>query len=372
MFPLPNFKKVKKTASDFFSDISGFLNPQRVLGVDIGTSSIKLVEFYKKGEDLKLENYGWLETKGYLERGNEIIQASGLKISVKETVGLVKTLLAQVKPKAKNVIASIPAFSAFVTPFDLPFLSARETAAAISFQARQFIPLPLSEVSLDWLKIDEFENQKGIRFQRILLIGIPREVIKTYQLIFKTAGLKLAAVEVESLALLRAVMVHEPLILIADLGAVSTNFVIAQKGVLKYSGQSDYGGAFLTQVISRSLEISPLRAEELKCRSGLLATAGEYELSALMLPFLDVIIGEARRVKETYERSSGKKVERLMLAGGGANLPGIEKYFSKQMDLAAVKPFTFSGFKYPSEIEPMVKELNNILAVAVGLAKRKI
>jgi len=367
-----NFKKVKKTAAIFFSDISGFLKPQRVLGIDIGTSSIKLVEIYKKSEKMRLENYGLLETKNYLKRPNEIIQASGLKISVRETVALLKTLLEKVKPKTKTAVASLPLFSVFITFFDLPLLSLRETVAAISFHARQFIPLPPSEVSLDWLKVDEFENEKGIHFQRVILIGIPKEIVRTYQQIFKEAGLKLAALEIESLALLRAVMSHNSLTFIVDLGAVSTNFIISQKSVLRYSGQSDYGGAFLTQAVARSLEIDPWRAEELKRRTGLLATAGESELSSLICPFLDVIIGEARRVKDTYEKTSGRKVERLMLLGGGANMPGIEKYFSSQLELVAVKPFTFSGLEYPQEIEPMVKELNNILAVAIGLAKRKI
>lgn len=99
---------------DFFKDIANFLKSGSVLGVDIGTVSVKMAEISRKGDKFKIANYGILETKRYLERPNQAIQTGSLEIVEKEAVGLLNVLLNEVKPKTKTVIASIPTFSSFV------------------------------------------------------------------------------------------------------------------------------------------------------------------------------------------------------------------------------------------------------------------
>ena len=84
----------------------------------------------------------------------------------------------------KDVIASLPLFSAFVSVLDFPKMAAEEIEHAIVYQAKQYVPLPLSEVALDWLKVAEFEDEKGFFHQKILLISVPQEQIKKYQAIF--------------------------------------------------------------------------------------------------------------------------------------------------------------------------------------------
>ena len=355
----------------FFEDVSNFLSRRGVLGIDIGTVSIKMVEFYKKGENLVLDNYGILETKGYLERGNEAIQTSSLKLVEKEAVELLQILLREVNPKSKIAVASIPVFSAFITPLELPLLYFNETAQAVSFQARQYIPMAAEDVSVDWVRVEEFDDPKGQAKQRLLLIGIPNETIKKYKSIFKAVGLKLNALEVESFALVRSLFKNEKApTLIMDLGAESTNLSIVEGGILKHSSQVDYGGSFLTYSLARGLEINPLRAEELKSRRGLVGSGGEAELSTLLLPLLDVIISEAKRTQAAYERNYGKKIELLTLTGGGANMPGIEEYVRGQTGLKIFKAYPFSGVEYKPGLEPAIRDLSNVLPAAIGLAQR--
>ena len=354
----------------FFQDIFNFVKAGSVLGIDIGTTSIKVVEISKKGEQFRLENYSILETKKYLEHSNQAIQTSSLKIVEEEATELLKIILNEVKPKARTALASIPVFSAFITPIDMPLLSLEETTKSVVFQAKQYVPLPVDEVSIDWFKTEEFENPRGGRLQRIFLIGIPNEVIKKYKKIFKAAELKLVTLEIESLSLVRALGKLDAVTMVVDIGAESTNMIVTEKGALKHSSQADYGGIHLTKSLSKSLGVSASRAEELKRRRGLLGSGGESELSTLIIPFLDVIIQEARYAQGSYERRYSKKVEKLILVGGGANLLGIEKYFGGEMGLTVSTPLTFANFEYNSEIEPVVKDLTRQLSVAVGLAKR--
>lgn len=356
---------------DFFKDILNFLKAGTVLGVDIGTVSIKFAEIAQKGQRPRLENYGILETKNYIEHPNQALQTGSLKLLEKETAALLQILLREVKPKTKTAVAAIPAFTSFVAPLDMPALSAEETSKAVTYQARQYIPLPPSEVVLDWLKIEEYQNERGERYQRLLLMGIPNEIIRKYRTIFKLAGLRVAALEIESLALTRSLArADNVLTLTVDIGAEATNVVVSENGFVKYNSTTDYGGVYLTQALSRGLGLSASRAEELKKRRGLMGSGGETELSTLLAPFLDVIIQECRHVKDVYERRYRRTIERLYLTGGSANLPGIEKYFSEQIGLPILSPPPLGGLSYNPELEPITKNLSNELLVAIGAAQR--
>lgn len=343
--------------------------PRDILGVDIGTSSIKIAEIGKTTDQLKLKNYGILETYGHLERLNNAIQTSSLKMMEKETAELLASLLAEIRPETKNCIASLPVFLAFTTLLELPEMSEADTSKTVAFQARQYIPLPISEVSLEWQKVGEREDAEGIKKQQIILASVPNDHIKKYKAIFKAAGLKLISLEIEAFSIARSLFHNDdptPTVLI-DIGARSSSVMIVDKGAIKYISQTDFAGSSLTQAIASGLNINIRRAETLKKQRGLLGSGGEYELSTIIQPFVDAIIEEAKRAVRIYEETYEGKIERVVLTGGGANLLGLEKYFSDQIGLSAMKGNPFTHLVYPGEIEPAINELNSLFAVAVGL-----
>lgn len=338
------------------------------LGVDIGTTSIKIVELVRTRDLPLLRSYGLLESYGHLERLNNAIQTSNLKMLERETAGLLKVLVKNTRVKTKQAIASIPSFSAFSTLLEMPAMSASDTSQAMTFQARQYIPLPVSMVTIEWLKVGERKDESGNMLQQVLLISVPNEIINKYKRIFEAAGLKLVALEVEGLSMARILTAEtEKNTLIIDIGSRSTGIYIARKGLLKSASQTDFAGGSLTQTISAGLNIRMRRAEDLKKRRGLAASGGEYELSTLMMPLLDVIISEAKRVKSNFENSYKERVEQAVLTGGGANLLGAEKYFTEQLEMPALKSEPFAKIKYPPEIEPFLKELGPFFTVALGL-----
>ncbi len=341
------------------------------LTVDIGTASIKVVELGVSSGKPILENYAVLETSGHLERINDAIQTSSLKIIDKETAGLLRVLIREMKTKTKLAAVSLPAFSAFSTLLDLPIMSAEEVSRTMQYQARSFIPLPLTEVTIDWLPVKQFEDEKGVKKQRLFLTAVPNEQIKRYQNLFRMVGLDLQTLEIETLSLARILTGGDPTnTLIIDIGARSTALAVAAGGVLKYSSQTDFSGGYLTQAIASGLGINIRRAEELKRRRGLMGVGGEYEVSTLMLPYLDVILGEARRAKNLYEKSYGEKIERIILAGGGANMLGLEKYVAEEFRLPALKANPFNSIGYPPLVSPLVGSLGAPMAVSLGLGIR--
>lgn len=344
------------------------------LGVDIGTTSIKIAEIEQGKQLPRLTNYCMLEDKGSLLRANTAIQASNLKLFENEVIELLKAAVAEMKPKTNEALASLPTFSAFTTVLTFPDMSKGDLERSLSFGFKQYIPMPLSEVAIDWMKVGEFRDESGKLFQEVLLISVPQEQIKKYQRIFKEAGLHLNALEVEGLSLARSILGNDPSpTFIIDIGSRSTAIIIAEGGTIRFSGQSDFGGASLTQAISSGLNINPMRAEELKREKGIQGTGPNYELSTIMLPFLDAIISEVKRVEFNYKTQipTSKNIERAVLSGGGSNLAGIERYFTEHLGMPAVKAVPFSKFEYPPTIEPLVKELNPFLSVSLGLALRE-
>lgn len=358
--------------TDFIRDIGNFFHGGSALGIDIGTTAIKAMEVRKTGDIFSLENYALLETKDYLEHPNQAIQKSSLKPSENDLVATLKLLLRDMRPKSKLAIASLPSFSTFSTLLDFPALSDAETDKAIGFQAAQFIPLPIAEVTLEWRRIGEYADKEGVRHQRVLLVAVPNDVIKIYTNIFKRAGLKLIALEAEAFSLARALRgsFSEAPTLIVDIGGVSTGISVLAGGRIEYMTQTDYSGVYLTQALSRSLEISMSRAEELKKRRGLIGGEADSEIGTMLTPFLDVIMQETRRAIDSYQKNSGKKVEKIALAGGGANLLGIEKYFGSQFGIPLAHHSFTGGLSLSPLLTPARKEMDNRFAVAYGCARR--
>src|SRR3989338_1550338 len=352
--------------------VDSFSRKKNYLGVDIGTASIKLVEVgFSKGK-AELKNYGSLEVKGHLEKVNDAIQTSSLEAIDRDTAELLKTLVNNVNPGTKDAFASLPAFSAFTSLIELPDMGDSETAQAMEYQAKSLVPMPIDKIHLDWTRVGRGEDTSGIKQQQVFLVAVSKKQISKYQKIFFEAGLNLRALELETVASARILTTGDSaLTLIVDIWARSTAVAIAQNGLLLHSAQADFAGSSLTQAISRGLGINIQRAEELKKQKGLMGTGGEYEVSTLMLPYLDVILNEAKRIKVSYENAHSVKVGRVILAGGGANLLGIEKRASEALMVPAIKAEPFEGaVAYPQALAPIVKQLGAPLSVALGLGVR--
>ena len=359
--------------TDFFKFLKSF-GGGGVLGVDIGTASIKAVELVRSGGKPTLKNYGILESYGHLDRVNDAIQTSGLKLVDKQTADLLKRLLDEMQPKTKDAVASLPAFSAFTSLLEIPVMSQDETVQAMQYQAKTFVPLPLTDVTIDWIPVGEFEDATGAKKQQVFLISVPNQQIEKYKGIFDAVGLNLKFLEVETMSLARMLTAGDrTTTIIVDIGARSTAIGVAKDGVVKYNAQTDFAGSALTQAVTRGLGISARRAEDLKRQRGIAGTGGEYQLSTLMLPYVDVILNEVRRVRDTYENNYHEHIERVILSGGGANLLGIEKYVSSQMgNLPTIKANPFDKVGYPPHFSPFLNELGPPLAVALGLSVKEL
>lgn len=361
-------------ASGFFSRLTGGA-PKEILGIDIGTTSIKIVEARRGTRGPEITNYGILEAGDYLGRANSALQTSALQLFERETVDLLRLTLQKMKVRATRAIFSIPIFSYFYTVIDLPHMTEAEIGKNIEHQARQYVPFPSAELFVEWVRLDEYEDERGFAHTPVFFMAIPKEHVQKYRAISEALGLELRALEMESMSVARSLIGTDTSpALIIDIGSRSTAITFIRKGKIAFAAQSDFAGASLTQAIASSLNINPRRAEEIKQEKGIAGGGVDYELSTLMMPFLDVIMNEVKKARGAYERQFpfSSKLERVILTGGGASLKGIESYAKRELELPVGIAAPFSRYSYKPELEPVVRELNPRFGVALGLALQEL
>ncbi len=352
-----------------------------VLGIDIGTSSIKMVQLKRVDERYKLETYGKLQTYGYLERLNDPFHTKSLRLLESQIVELIGKLLKKAETTSNQVVMSIPVFSSFISVVEMPPMPEKELSQALTFEAKRYIPVPLSEVRIDWKVIDREDagfsknkNKNLFKF-KILLVAVPKEIIDKYLRIAQGLELKLQGLELESFSYLRSFMGDDKsTACILDLGARSTSFTIADKGFVQMSHGLDIAGAELTKALAHGMGVDFKRAEEYKRQKGLdhKKLSAEKETRDILLTFVDKIILEAQRMINAYQSETDRKVTKLILAGGSGNLIGLKEHLEKKLDIKVVVGNPWARIDYPSFLEPVIKEIAPQFAVAVGSAMREL
>ena len=348
-----------------------FFKQNIFLGIDIGTTSIKLVELQKTRQKIELTNYGILEKYGHLERINDAIQTNSFKLLEESTALLLKQLIEKSKTRDRKTYIALPSFSGFISIMELPEMSDKELAKAVNFQAGQYIPMPLQETTLDW-QIIERTNGKII----VLLMAVPTDIIKRYVQSAELAKINLKGLELETVAIARLLGKKEKgTVALVDIGGRSTSINIMDKGALRTSYNVDTAGGDFTQVISSGLGINPLRAEELKRAYGLnIQARGEVKITNLLMPLLDVIKRETEKAINNYFLMTKRKAEKVILTGGGANLQGLEDYYSKRLALPVVKgdPFSWGLISYNPNLSPVMKDIGPSLTSACAVVFKDI
>ncbi|MBI1984527.1 MAG: type IV pilus assembly protein PilM [Candidatus Wildermuthbacteria bacterium] len=341
------------------------LLPRTSLGIDIGTASIKAAELSRWAGRVSLKNYGELQASNMYDRPFRTFEKSALLLSSKDVARAIRAVLQEAQITTKQAVFSLPDFSTFFTHFQLPPMSREELPEAVKFEARKHVPLPLSEVTFDW-KVLEKGPQNGNPY-KILLVAVPNEVINQYQEIASLAKLELKAMEAEVFGCIRSLIGEDKrAAALLDIGAQSTTVNIVYKKTLRVSHSMDIAGNNLTERISQSLSIDKKNAEEQKIAKGILSK----DFSTILTPLLDILILEIRKVAEEFLQAEGKNIERVLIAGGSAQLSGLREYFESSIGKPAEIANPFQNLFYPPILEQKLKTAGPSYAVAVGMALR--
>jgi type IV pilus assembly protein PilM len=363
--------------SDFFGSI---LTPKetKVLGIDIGSSSIKAVQLKKQGGKAVLETYGEIALGPY--SGTDLGRATVL--SSDKLAEAVKDLLKESNTTTLNSGLSISVGSSFIVFFNMPTSEEKNYAEMVPIEARKYIPVPISEVSLDWWAIpkdekslSEFQNGQKIEDDKnteILLIVINNDFLNKNKEIQKLAGLQNTFSEVEIFSCMRAALSPStaPQVII-DFGAGSTKVFIVERGILRASHVVNRGYQDITLSISKSMNISFEEAEKIKVKQGILGDSSN-NVSEISSITIDYILAECGRFILNYYKKSNKKIVKVVLTGGGALLKGLRDKAQNSFETPVEVADPFSKVEYPAFLDDVLKNAGPEFTVAIGLAIRKL
>ena len=282
-----DIEKLMKKMNIFANPAKMFF-PKKMVGIDIGTASIKLVEISRWGQGETLENYGEIKSVSLYKEPFRNVEKGSYLLDNYFVSRAIKAILDEARIRTKAVIFSIPDFSTFCTSFDLPPMNANELKDAVYYNASRYIPLPITETTLDWRLIEGVPGEKQSSL-KIFLVAIPNQVIQDYQKVAQLAGLELYAVEAEALGLTRSlVRENRNCVCLIDIGVQSTTINIVDKKSLKKSYSFDFAGSQLTFSIASALGLGHVEAEELKNKEGLTSSKEEISKTLYLLIFFFV------------------------------------------------------------------------------------
>ena len=332
------------------------------LGVDIGTLSIKVVELSSENGRPKLQNYAIVSNYNLIE--NQTPKVFGGEASL-----MLRKMLKESGMIAKEINMSAPIFSSFLTIMELPPMSESEVASAIKFEAKKYIPVPLDSVLVDWSLIGTGADGKIL----ILLIAIPKDLVNEYQFIARESDLKLNNLELETTSAARALIGTDPVpAVLMDMGSRDTTISVVDGGYLRISHSIEASGEDLTRALANSLNISWRRAEELKKEQGLKVMDNNNQINDVLAPLLDTIVNAAKNIINLYFSKTNKKVEKLIIYGGAAKMPGFSEHLGKGLGIDALIGNPFNKIIYDKKLNPIMEEIGHEFTIAAGLALKAI
>ena len=342
-----------------------------VLGVDIGSSSLKVVQLRKEHGKAVLETYGELALGPY--GGGDVGQATNL--STEQVTDTLKDLLREAKVTTKSCGISIPFARSLLTLVNLPYRAdAQEQKTVIELEARKYIPVPMSEVQLDWFIVPKTNSsQPGAQMSggtvEVLIVAVHNDELALLQRVAAGAGLSASFYEIEIFSTIRAVVEErvKP-VMVIDVGAASTKTYVVERGIVALSHSIGTGSQDITRAIAISGNVSIARAEVLKKEGGI---GGTDTLGSPELIF-SRIFSEVRRVLIQYETEHKKSVTAILFTGGGGVTKKLGAYAKStfSIDVRVADPFLKT--EAPAFMRSVLEGIGPEFAVAVGLALRKL
>ena len=340
--------------------------PKKMVGIDIGTASVKVVELSRWGEGKTLENYGEIKSASLYKEGFRNVEKGGYLLSNYFVSRAVRAVLDEARIHTKAAIFSVPDFSTFCTSFELPPMSEKEIGEAVYYSASQYIPLPITETTLDWKVIGGEPGDKKTPL-KIFLVAIPNQIVQDYQKVAQLAGLELYAVEAEILGLSRAlVREKKQCACLIDIGVQSTTISIINGQSVKKSYSFEFAGSQLTYAVSSVLGLGHIEADEIKNREGLVSL--QKNISDTLYLLIDPLLLEIKRVLADFALQEGKEVDIIYLTGGTSAMPGLRDYFQEALRKKVEIPNCFSDILYPPILGKTLEKMAPSFSVATGVA----
>lgn len=345
-----------------------FKRKKGVVGIDIGSSSIKMVELKDTKKGYQLVNYGIAPIPSDVIVDGAIMDSAAI-------VDAVKRLLSEKRVKTKDVAISVSGHSVIIKKITLPVMTEAELEESIQWEAEQYIPFPITDVNMDFHILEMVPGQSQMD---VLIVAVKKDMINDYTAVLAEAGLNPVVVDVDSFALenmycINYDVVPEETVALVNLGANVTNINILKGGTSTLTRDVSVGGRQITTEIQKQLGVSFEDAEALKCGE----EAGGFnpaDVSEIVKSASNSLVTEVQRSLDFYLSTvPDGRIDRTYLSGGSSKIAGISEAISERTGIPTEMADPFLKIKSNQKtFDPTaLKRDSPLLSVGVGLAFRR-
>jgi type IV pilus assembly protein PilM len=343
----------------------GASKQKALVGLDIGSSSIKEVELKSTKQGYELVSYA-------LESLAQDTVVDGAIMDAPLVAGAISQIFETQSVKTKNVGTSVSGHSVIVKRVSLPMMTEEELYDRIQSEASQHIPFDIADVNLDYQLLDSVEGQMDV-----LLVAVKKDKILNHTNVLAQAGKNSLIVDIDAFALQNCFEVnYDPdpgqTIALLNVGASVMNINIIHGGFPLFTRDVSVGGNQYTDALQKELDLSFEDAERLKKGEAIAGVAEEHR-ATILRSVTDVLILEIQKTFDFFRATaSGASIQRIVVAGGSARVPGLMDVLKDEFAIPVEEmyPFRKIVINPAKHNEEQIRTLAPRLAIAVGLALR--
>ncbi len=345
---------------------------KNVIGLDIGSSSVKLVQLKESKRGYQLLNFGTTQLPP-----EAIIDGALMNSTV--IVSTIRDLIQNQRIRSKEVGIAISGHSVIIKKITLPAMTEEELEESIQWEAEQYIPFDINDVNIDVQVLTPEPSEQGQ--MDVLLVAAKKDMINDYLAVVQEAGLVPVVVDVAAFCAENAFEVNYDLpatdtIVLVNIGASVININVLADGVTAFTRDISMGGNQFTEEIQKQLNVSHDEAEALKLGGGSSSDADSVvpqEVERVIAAVSENLAGEIQRSLDFYAATAAdSQISRIYLSGGTCKLPSLYKVVENKVGVPVeiMNPFRNIEFD-PKRFDPeYIREVGPAAAVAVGLAIR--
>ncbi len=336
-----------------------------MVGLDIGSRTIKIVELVKEGDTFRLKASGVIGFQGTTPDK----AADANELTALATV--IKKLHKEAGVSAKEVSIALPEAQVFTRTVKFPPLTDQEIASAVKWEAEQYVPIPIAEAIVQHQIIERRENASPPEVI-VLLVAAPKSLVEPYARVVQMAGLSVVGVETELIALSRSLAPQNQTVLLVDFGARSTDIAIVKNTQLSFTRTIPTAGEAFTRAVAQGLGVELSQAEEYKRAYGLSGSQLEGKIKVALDPIFRVVVDEMKKAIHFYQsEEKGEAPKSIILSGGTAGMPETISLLTRLMGIEVVIGNPFAKVAVDPEAAKSLAPFAPLYSIAVGLALRE-
>lgn len=334
-------------------------------GLDIGTTSMRVVQLRGNAKNKTLVKYGYIPLDARLS-------LSDAKADQQKVMQTLRELLEQAKITSKDVAVGLPSDRVFTTVVDIDRLSPEELAKTITFQADSLIPTPVTESKIDWALLGDSPKDKNK--VEVLLSSVTNEFAESRLEMLESIGLNVIAFEPDSLALARSLTSSETTLptMVLDIGGRTTDIIITMNGAPRLTRSIPTGSDAIVRSAMQNLNIDERQAQQFVFKFGLSRDKLEGQIYSAILGTVDLLISDVdKSIKFFQSRYLNSRIDRIVVTGAASRLAEFPRYLANKFGINVEIGNAWRNVSFPEERKNELANVSNHFGVAAGLAERQ-